>query len=196
MARKDRGPDREWTRRIDSRHLDRVFTLVLLLLVLVLLYDVRLYGRDAQLFPVVVGVSAILLLTVLLIAQHSTRLSQWLDRFSSSGMTDQIDELQSAGETKETPDLQTQDDSAAGRTRVAHTVGWILFLFGLIFVIGFLPATLVFMGAFYRFEVGTSWSKTLLYTLTVWIVLVIIFDVVLNTPFYHGLLGIRFTLPI
>ena len=179
---------------IESEKFDKIFTTIQFALILILLYDVRQYGSDAQLFPLVVGIPTSGLLLLLLISQVSTRVANRIEDITSRGIFDQENEIASIQDIQGDMGISESDDHdniRAQRKRVLNTSIWIFGLFILIMIVGFLPAILLFMALFYRIQTRLSWKGTIFNTTIMWLVIVIIFEVVLNTPFYRGILGIN-----
>jgi TctA family transporter len=73
--------------------------------------------------------------------------------------------------------------------RVLNYFGWLLFFFGAAAVIGLLPAMLVFMIGYIRFEGKESWKITLLTSGGVWIMSYLLFHRLLIIPWPQTLLG-------
>lgn len=174
---------------INGEHFDRFFALVQFLFFGVLLAMTPQYGSDSRLFPLVIGVPTFLLFGVLLLTQFSSRFADLVGSLATSdmfGFEDQFGE-QRAGE----PAAETR---LARRRRLAKISLWMLALFGLVFLVGFLPATVLFLVGFYRFYAECGWVRSIGYTVVFTVFVVLIFDVVMGTPFYQGVLGIEIPL--
>ena len=177
---------------VDHDRFDRLFALLLLAFIGVLLADTFQYSDDGQLFPLVIGVPTLLLLVGLLAVQLSSRLNEAASRYASSELFE-VDEV--------VDELEEDDTDAEQRTLQEERVDvilislWTLALFGVVLLIGFLPGTLVFLLGYYRLQADQSWIRTVAFSLAMWLFVIVIFEVVLNTPFYTGVLGVELPLP-
>ena len=182
---------------IEGRRLDAAFTLVLLAFVGTLLVMTLDYGRQTRLVPLVIGVPTFAMLAALLAMQLSPRLAAVAGRYAAGGLfedfADRIDELElEDAEADEAPPA----DPVSGRYELALVLGWVLVLFLLVVVIGFLAGSFVYLLGFYRLRAKQDWLRTVAYTVVVWVFAVVIFKAVLNTPLYEGLLGVEIPLPV
>lgn len=179
---------------VDHVHFDRAFTVLLLLFIGTLLASTPQYRDDSQLFPLVIGIPTFLLLLFLLVVQVSTRFNRKIERYATSNLFD-LDEVVSDMDRSVAGGGATRRSLPEKRKNVLSISLWTLALFGIILLVGFLPGTLIFLLAFYRFHAGQNWFRTLAYSLVMWLFVVVIFEIVLNTPFYTGLLGVELPLP-
>lgn len=178
----------------DSIRLDRTFTISLLVFVGLMLAVTPQYRDDSQLFPLVIGVPTFALLTFLLALQMSTKLRERVDRLSTSNLFTMENQLRDIG-GREPAEAPNEGDDLERRKRAAIVSLWTLVLFALIIIVGILPGILAFMLAFYRLRARQDWLRTIAYSGIVWLFIVLIFDVVLNTPLYNGLFGLSVPLP-
>lgn len=172
---------------VDSKYPEYLFITALFLFFAVLLGMTPRYDPDTRLFPLVIGVPTILMIALLWLFRFSDRLQMPTESDSTSEIFD-VDEGvqgQSKSDQDDEPSLPMQ------RKRVANIALWTLLLFGLILLVGFLPGTLVFLVAYYRWQAGREWAQTLLYSIVIWVLVIAVFDVLLGISFYEGLLGIR-----
>lgn len=182
------------TLRVDHEHFDLVFTLFWLLVIGTMLALTPGYREDSQLFPLVIGVPTFGLLVFLLAVQLSPRLRSAVTGYASAELFD-LDSVVSDVEGARSMGGRVQRTLAEERRSVVAIALWTLLLFGLVGLIGFLLGTLAFMLAFYRVQADQPWSRAALYSLVMWGFIIVIFEVVLNTPFYTGVLDIELPLP-
>lgn len=178
---------------ISHEQFDRIFALLFLAFVGVLLVDTPQYSSTGQLFPLVIGVPTLLLLGFLLITQVSTRVDRLASKYAGAELfevDEVVDEFEDAATT--TTEQRTRQEE---RFDVLVICLWTLAFFGVILLIGFLPGTLVFLIAYYRIQADQSVPRTLLFSLLMWLFVIVIFDVVLNTPFYTGVFDVQLPLP-
>lgn len=181
---------------IDHRHFDRLFALLLLAFIGIMLVDTSEYSDDGQLFPLVIGIPTFLLLVLLLALQVSSRLNALATRYTASDLFEVDDVMDELDEDVDEGSVQTGHDSLQEeRTNVILISLWTLALFGIIVLVGFLPGTLIFLLVYYRFQADQSWLYTLAYSLIMWLFVIVIFEVVLGTPFYTGVLDVELPLP-
>lgn len=76
--------------------------------------------------------------------------------------------------------------------RAAVFSAWALSVVGIGYVIGLLPAVLLFLLGYMRFHGGERWWMVLVVGLTVWVFYVLLFQVVLDVHWPHSLLGAQF----
>lgn len=191
---------------IDRRHVDAAFTLLLLAFVGSLLVQTVDYGPQTRLVPLVIGVPTAALLAFLLATQLSPRLAAVAGRYAAGDLfgdvANQLDEFDGADEGE--ADGQGATDTAApagttssdGRLELLAVLGWVLALFGLVVVVGFIVGTFAYLVAFYRFQARQGWLRTAVYATVVWVFAVVVFKAVLNTPLYEGLLEVSVPLPV
>ncbi len=74
-------------------------------------------------------------------------------------------------------------------TRAAVYFGWLLFFFGVAALIGLLPAMLVFLVGFIRFEGKESWLTTLSISIPLWIFCYLLFHRILVIPWPQTVVG-------
>lgn len=168
----------------DTRQLDRLFALSLLLYFGVLLALTPQYRPGTRLFPLVIGVPTFLLLCVLLVTQSSSRVAAFAERFATSEVL-AVDE---PGVDEAASEEVDGDSLLARRKRVITISLWILGLFAAVLVIGFLPAMLLFLLAFYRLYAEEGWVRSILYTAIIWVIMYLIFVIFMGIQFYQGYL--------
>lgn len=177
-----------WIMQVRSDRYDLLFTLSLLVGVGAFLALTPQYSEDGQLFPLVIGIPTFVLLLGLVIILASPRAKKLAEGFAASDLFDMGDVDDPETNIEQSTDLVEQ------RQRVIVISTWVIILSAMIWVIGFLAGTLVFMIAFYRLQAEQDIRHTLLYSLLTWIVIVVVFVFALNVPFYPGLLDI--TIPL
>lgn len=174
---------------VDHEHYDRAFTVLLLLIIGTMLAVTPQYRDDSQLFPVVIGIPTAGFLVFLLAIQLSPRLQALVAEYT---ITDVFDLEQVAADIDGGRIHRPLDEE---RKSVMLISLWTLSLFAIVWLVGFLPGTLVFLLAYYRFHVDQRWSRTLLYSAIMWAFIIVIFEIVLNTPFYTGVFEVELPLP-
>lgn len=184
---------REKILSIESESLDRSFTVLLLLFFGGLLSMVPRYSPDSRLFPLVIGVPTFVLLGVLLLAQSSPRFADAIGRFAASGVFD-VEERFSADDTASADRPDEVETPTTRRTRLVVISLWMVLLFGLVLIVGFLPAIFLFMVAFYGSYTDLGWLRSVGYSTVFTVLIIVVFDVVMGTRFYEGVLGV--SLPI
>jgi hypothetical protein len=82
-------------------------------------------------------------------------------------------QLRGGGESKEVLDLATSEEAASrkGTVRALLFFGVVLAYYGLIWMVGFRPATLLFLVTFLRVFAASSWLRTGVYTAVIFAVL-------------------------
>lgn len=173
---------------IDGKYLDRLFTIGMLTFFVSFLYSTSGYSGDSQVFPYAVGIPSFLLVVFVLLVQTSPYARKIIEKYRSQNLFD-VDDSFDDEEQDEEVDPRTQ------RVRAFTISTWIVALYITIYILGFLPATFLFLLVYFRFEAKLSWGKSVLFTLLVWLFIVILFDIVLNTPFYTGVLDIVIPTP-
>lgn len=175
----------------ESTRYDLIFTLFLLLVVGTFLALTPQYSSDGQLFPLVIGIPTFVLLLGLLALILSSRSRKFADKFTAGDLFG-VDELGDIEESES--NIEQTTNLIEQRKRVIAISTWILVLGLCVLLVGFLAGILVFMIAFYRIHAEETVSRTLLYSLLTWIVIIIVFVYALNVPFYTGVLDI--TIPV
>lgn len=179
---------------IDHRHFDRAFTVLLLAVIGVLLADTLQYRSDSQLFPLVIGVPTFLLLAFLLAVQLVPRLRRLVERYAAADVFDLDDVVSDLDDAPESGGQVERPLSQERRSVIAVSL-WTLALFVVVVLVGFLPGTLAFLLVYYRYQADQSWARTVLYSGLMWGFVIVIFEIVLNTPFYTGVFEVELPLP-
>lgn len=179
---------------IDHEQFDRVFTLSVLVVIGTMLVLTPGYREDSQLFPYVIGIPTFGLLLFLLAIQFSSRLRSTVSGYASADLFD-LDSVVSGVQGAGMEGGRVERTLVEERRSVVAIVLWTLLLFGLVWLVGFLPGTLVFMLVFYRVQADQPWSRAVIYSAVMWLFIVVIFEVALNTPFYTGILDVEVPLP-
>ena len=171
---------------LDGDALDRAFALLLLLFFAGLLASTPRYSPDSRLFPIVIGVPTLVLLVALVLAQTSDRFAALFSGFASSDLFDLEDRFtERMGENP-----GDREPLWIRRQRLLAMALWMGLMFGLVLLIGFIPATVVFLLVFYRVYAGVSWPRATGYTVTFTVAVVIVFDFIMGTTLYEGIFGI------
>lgn len=192
IDREDRSAGSERILSIDSEHLDRLFAVLLFLFFGTLIAMTPQYSPDSRLFPLVIGIPSFVLFGALLLLQSSSRFADLVGRFEVSDMFEFEERFGddsregivrgSGGET---------DALLVRRKRLINITLWMVLLFGLIVLVGFLPATVLFLLGFYRLYTSIGWVRSVSYTVIFTALIVVIFGVVMGMRFYEGILGIN-----
>lgn len=180
--------------RIRGSRLDLAFTLLLLGFTALVVGMTFQYNEQTQLAPLVVGVPTLLMLLGLLTVQVSTRAARMVDGLTTSdvlGVEEQVKGVKS--ESEETASVETSGRAYQSRLDALTVSGWVLLLFVLLLLIGFIAGIPVYLLLVYRVRADLSWVRAVGYTTAIWVFIVIIFVYVLNTPLYPGILEV--TLP-
>lgn len=170
---------------IGTRYFDRLFTGLLLVFFGVLIVLTPQYDPGTRLFPLVIGVPSLLLVGILLLALVSSRVSAVLSRFTAADMFGFEEQF-----SDETGDRSAEDTLLARRKRLLSISLWMFFLFALVLLVGFLPATVVFLLGFYLLYTDCGWKRSTIYTIIFTLMIVAIFGVIMDMRFYSGVLGI------
>lgn len=180
--------------RIRGSRLDLGFTLLLLGFTALVVGMTFQYNEQTQLAPLVVGVPTLLMLLGLLTVQVSTRAARMVDGLTTSdvlGVEEQVEGVKS--ESEETASVKTSGRAYQSRLDALTVSAWVLLLFVLLLLIGFIAGIPVYLLLVYRVRADLSWVRAVGYTTAIWVFIVIIFLYVLNTPLYPGILEV--TLP-
>jgi hypothetical protein len=160
----------------DSSHYRSGFYALILCYLALILRESLTYSSDAGLFPLVVGVPLSLLLIGKLLAEI----------FGSQGDIEGPLAGVFAEVAKQEPDVGL--DTAARYRREVELLGWVMALPTTVWLVGFLPAAVVYVPAFvYRFEKDTLRAITA--GLVTELSLYLLFVQVLSAPVYDGVLG-------
>lgn len=182
---------------VKRSYVDAAFTLVLLAFVGTLLVQTVDYGSQTRLVPLVIGVPIFAMLAFLLVIQLSPRVATVAGRYAAGDLfgdvSEQMDELKRGRGGDANDAIGTNLDN---RLELLVVVVWVLVLFALVGLVGFIAGTFVYLVAFYRLRAGQDWLHTVLYAVVVWLFAVVAFKAILNTPLYEGLLGIEVPLPV
>lgn len=171
---------------IEGETLDRAFAVLLFLFFGILLAATPRYSPDSRLFPTVIGVPSIILLAALIVVQSSERVGDTVGKFASSDVFG-FDERFSDS----TAD-QSEDDPLHARRKRLLVIGlWMVLMFVLVIIMGFIPATVVFLLGFYRLYADVGWPRTVGYTFVFTVMVILVFDVVMGTRLYQGILEVR-----
>jgi hypothetical protein len=88
------------------------------------------------------------------------------------------------------------DDLSSGEMlrRAVVFAAWALSVVGMGYLIGLLPAVLVFLLGYMRFHGKESWGMVLAVGLTVWLFYIVLFQLVLDVHWPHSWIGAQFPL--
>lgn len=172
--------------KISERRVDQAFIFLLLLIVGGQLAVSGRYSSEGQLFVIAIGVPTFFILSLLLLSQINPQVNRLMRKFASDifSMENKVSEITSTGE---------EVDKTVARLQVFRISAWIITLTLLIVLIGFLPAILLFMIAFYLIETDLDIKRSVGYALLVWISIFLIFVGLLETRFNPGIIDILYT---
>ncbi|MCZ6812803.1 MAG: tripartite tricarboxylate transporter permease [Alphaproteobacteria bacterium] len=167
---------------------DTVFSLVLLIGFAVTLYVSSGWDFGAKLVPQVIGWAAVgltgyLLVTRLFLAEEPFKLAPDVANIPGSEATQKHD--MHFDITADYGDLQP--NTILGRAAVYFA--WCLFFLAAAAVVGLLPAMLLYLIGYIRFEGKESWTTTLAVAAPVWGLSYLLFHKVLIIPWPQALLG-------
>lgn len=167
---------------------DTVFSLVLLIGFAVTLYVSSGWDFGAKLVPQVIGWAAVgltgyLLVTKLFLAEEPFKLAPDVANIPGSEATQKHD--MHFDITADYGDLQP--NTILGRAAVYFA--WCLFFLAAAAVVGLLPAMLLYLIGYIRFQGKESWKMTLAVAAPVWGLSYILFHKVLFIPWPQALLG-------
>lgn len=180
---------------VDRTRLDAAFTLLLLAFVGTLLVMTSGYGPQTRLVPLVIGVPVFAMLAALLATQLSPRLAAVAGRYAAGSLFEDFSDHAEEFDLRDAGARTDDGPDAAARTELLSVLVWVSVLFGLVVVTGFVVGTFAYLVAFYRLRAGQDWVRTVGYAGLVWLLGVVVFKAVLNTPLYEGLLGVDVPLP-
>lgn len=168
---------------IPGRRVDQAFILLLLLIVGGQLVISGRYSSEGQLFVIAIGVPTFLILGLLLLSRISPQVNRIMEKFASNifTMESQVSNISSNSE---------EIDSTVARLQIFRISAWIITITLLIVVLGFLPAILIFMIAFYRIETDLGIKRSVGYALIIWSSIFIIFVELLETRFNSSIFGV------
>lgn len=174
---------------VDTSYLDTLFAIGMLVFFAVLLAYTPRYAADSQLFPLVIGIPAVVMLGGLLLVQFSSRLQKVIDNFATTNPfeLEELEQLDTEGSTESISIIER-------RKKVMTISTWTIVLFLFVELVGFLIAIFVFLLGFYRYQAREGWIRSLGYTIIIWAMIYIIFEVVMNTTLYRGLFDVGLTL--
>ena len=189
LARRRDRQDHPGTRfHVQRPDADTFFTLLLLLCFALTLYLSWDWEFGAKLVPQVIAWTAVsltgyLLITGLFFTQEPFALIPKLDDIS--GFQQKPAEGAHFDITADYGDLEP----AAILRRAAIYFAWCFAFLGVAGIVGLLPAMLLFLIGYMRFEGKESWPATLGVALSTWIVAYILFHKILIIPWPQALLG-------
>lgn len=173
---------------VPGRRFDQAFMLLLLGIIGWQLYASQSFSPDGRLFSVVIGSVTFLLILVLLLSQVSSTVEDLLERVGGDVMTmgSEVGDMVSGAD-----DL----DQRTARTRVLRISSWIVLATLMVWLIGFIPSILLFMLVFYLFETDLGPARSVAYAVVIWLVILVVFVVMLNTRFYGGVFDVMAFFP-
>lgn len=173
---------------IRSARFDQAFVLVILATVGYQLLAARRFSFEGRLFVYVIGVPTFVMAALVLLSQLSPRVAEVMGELSTDvlGMGDQVGSIL---------DGTTDLDPETARLRVLRTSAWIFVATLIIALFGFVPSILAFMVAFYLVETDLGPWRSVGYAIVIWIGILIVFEVLLNTRFYGGFFDVMSYVP-
>lgn len=151
------------------------FSLILLVFVLWIALTSLGYSPSARLFPLIVSIVTLALLTVVVLTNAE----------NLSGKTLIPDRLQSGkSASAESP----TEELIKKRRSIVQIFGWIAAVLVLTYVVGMDFALFAFLLTYYRYQAELSWVRSAATAVGLWLFLVGIFAFVLDVPFPEGIL--------
>lgn len=175
----------------DSTYFEYLFTVTLLFASGVLLVMTTRYSGKARIVPLIVIVPTFCLLVLLFVTQVLSQFTDAVEDISNVSVKDQAEHLSptdSQGTRTDAPDDVSNVDTSIARKQLLSVLSWVLFLPVCFLVFGTIVGSLIYLLSYYRYRTGQNWRRTLVYSVFVWIPLVVLFEFVLTTPLYQGLL--------
>ena len=171
-----------------SVRFDQAFVLLLLLVIGYQLVAAQSFSFEGRLFVYVIGVPTFVMAALVLLSQLSPRVAELMGELSTDvlGMGDRVGSIL---------DGTTDLDPEIARLRVLRTSAWILVATLLVALFGFVPSILAFMVVFNLVETDLGPWRSVGYAVGIWIGILVVFEVLLNTRFYTGIFDIRVPLP-
>ena len=166
-----------------SEHADRLFTVLLFVVVAAMVWMAFDFSADSRLFPFVIGFPVLGLLLLLFVIQHSKRVSDIVDRYSA-----QMFEFDDAVGEESDEQSESEPSEQARRHPLLGIVGWVVTLFAIIVLFGFVFGSFLFLLAYYWIAVDRSLIRTVAYSVIVWLAIMFVFSYILRTRFYEGLI--------
>ena len=149
-------------------------TLFITAVVVAGLYTSREWSFQARLFPLTIGIPALALCIIQLC----------MDVFKSAKSGAEDDD-------QGVMDLRVDRDipPAVVARRASIMLAWIVGLFGMIWLLGFIISVPVFVWAYLTFQARETWSSSLLWTSLTFAFIIGVFHFILHVPWLAGFIG-------
>ena len=153
-----------------------LFTMLLLLFVLAVVFGSLSYGEEAMLIPFIVGIPTVILLTLVLITENYSSLFSRFRVSADSGIAGSMakDRQKDVGERE------------PARSILAACV-WMGGFFGLVFVGGFLVGIPVFVLLYFKFSARMSWLVGTLATVATAGFIYGVFEIAMKVDLFKGI---------
>lgn len=171
----------------DSLFFNRLFTVLLLMLVGSMVAVAFTYGWESQAVPLIIGIPGVALILMLLSLQTSDRAKRFVERITESNSLLSVEDELSDIDMGDNSEVATKE----ARTRLTVISGWMIFFFFSLFIFGFDFGILISLLAIYRFYAGLSWLRAIIYSLVIWLSIIVIFNIALRARMYEGVLGLH-----
>jgi hypothetical protein len=150
------------------------FSLILLVFVLWIALTSFGYSSSARLFPLIVSIVTLALLT-LVVLNNAENLSE------KTLIPDRLRFGKNAAAESPAEELLQK------RRSTVRILGWVLAVLVLTYVVGMDFALFVFLLTYYRYQTQLSWVRSAVIAVGLWLSLVGIFTFVLDVPFPEGI---------
>lgn len=170
---------------VDRSYLDYLFTFLLVITGGVFLAETLEYSSDARIVPLVVAVPTVAMVVLLLVTQL---LSEYVDPVEdiSAAVESGSDEFRMDSDGSEGVESA---DATTARKRVLTILLWVVALLAVLYLLGTIVGSAIFLFAYYHRRSEGGLKETTIYTVAVWVFLVVLFKLFLDTSLYPGVLG-------
>jgi hypothetical protein len=165
---------------LSSKLEERIFTLVLLVVVLGMTVLSLNYRAPARLVPLIVGTATSLIVLFTAATVFVPRVGKWWKGMGKGTLQQFL----------ERDDLPPDPDDEASHKRALEfrVLAWLVALTAMVYLFGFLPSIFVFVFLFLRLSARESWKISLLISGSLWVVVYLVFVLALNIHLYEGIL--------
>ena len=161
-----------------------LFMLICTLFVLILLWLTRGYDDFATwLMPVLIGIPTVVLFVILILYHISDHVQAFIDEYKGSEIASGFD----MDDDDEEGTGSAIDNKKTYRIRLIQILGWMIGLFGIIYLVGFFTGSFLFLAAFAFTEIKEEpfWKKGV-FVIGFWFGLLFLFEGVVAAPWFPG----------
>lgn len=163
---------------LDQDWIERGLTIGVFLLSIVFLFETRKYDWAAQRVPVFVFGLVLVLSSIEILKQFDV-ISWGESEGDDGGVQKDVEERTAAAEEEMSLDRR--------RMEMLRMVTWIVSLLLVVYVVGLLPGSLLFLLAFYYAEADVGILRTVVFSAAVFLFVWIVFEILLKARLYPGL---------